>query len=48
MMSNSPYWVILLGRVSLTSNAVPVLLVNPTARQGIHSLSHSKSPLKED
>ncbi|MEG5236539.1 hypothetical protein QUB77_20155 [Microcoleus sp. AT9b-C3] len=41
MMSNSPYWLILLGRVSLTSNAVTILLVNPTVRQGMNSLSHS-------
>ncbi|MEG4028961.1 MULTISPECIES: hypothetical protein [unclassified Microcoleus] len=47
-MSNSPYWLILLGRVSLTSIAAPILLVNPTLRQGMNSLSHSESPLKEN
>ncbi|WP_333458622.1 hypothetical protein [Microcoleus sp. Pol10D4] len=47
-MSNSPYWLILLRCVSLTSNAAPIFLVSPTVRQGMNSLSHSKSPLKED
>ena len=34
--------------VKLTSNAVLIWFVSPTIRQGINSLSHSESPLKED